>query len=81
MDTPERSIVTDPTPAAVDPLALARDLILKPSGLDDGRLDRVFGEVLRHSVDFADLYFQLARQESWSLEDGIVKDEIGRAHV
>src|SRR2546426_9579548 len=57
-----------------DPLKLARDLILRPSGLDDGRLDRVFGEVLAHSVDFADLYFQLAHQESWSLEDGIVKD-------
>ena len=27
-----------------------------------------------HSVDFADLYFQLSHQESWSLEDGIVKD-------
>src|SRR6201998_204409 len=57
-----------------DPLTLARDLILQPSGLDDRRLDRVFGEVLTHSVDFADLYFQLAHQESWSLEDGMVKD-------
>src|SRR5437868_10522328 len=57
-----------------DPLSIARDLILRPSGLDDGRLDRVFGEVMAHSVDFADLYFQLAHQESWSLEDGIVKD-------
>ena len=57
-----------------DPLALARDLILRPSGLDDRRLDRVFGEVLTHAVDFADLYFQLSHQESWSLEDGIVKD-------
>src|ERR1700739_2640931 len=57
-----------------DPLTLARDLILQPSGLDDRRLDRVFGEGLTHSVDFADLYFQLAHQESWSLEDGIVKD-------
>ena len=60
--------------AAADPLNIARDLILRPSGLDDGRLDRVFGEVMAHSVDFADLYFQLAHQESWSLEDGIVKD-------
>src|SRR5579872_1099342 len=74
MDTPKISSTTDPTSQAADPLSLARDLILKPSGLDDGRLDRVFGEVLSHSVDFADLYFQLARQESWSLEDGIVKD-------
>ena len=57
-----------------DPLAVARDLILRPSGLDDQRLDRVFGEVLTHSVDFADIYFQLAHQESWSLEDGMVKD-------
>ena len=57
-----------------DPLRLARDLILHPSGLDERRLDRVFGEVLTHSVDFADLYFQLTHQESWGLEDGIVKD-------
>src|SRR5688572_32006726 len=27
-----------------------------------------------HSVDYADLYFQLVREESWVLEDGIVKD-------
>ena len=59
---------------ASDALSIARNLILQPSGLDDSRLDRVFGEVLRHSVDFADVYFQLAREESWALEDGIVKD-------
>jgi TldD protein len=64
--------MNDTLPA--DPLTMARDLILRPSGLDDRRLDRVFGEVLSHSVDFADLYFQLSHQESWSLEDGIVKD-------
>src|SRR5215475_11519928 len=57
-----------------DPLGIARELILRPSGLDDSRLDRVFGDVLTHSVDFADLYFQVARQEAWSLEDSIVKD-------
>ncbi len=56
------------------PLNIARDLILRPSGLDDSRLERVFGEVLKHSVDFADVYFQLSREESWALEDGIVKD-------
>ena len=57
-----------------DPLSIARELILRPSGLDDSRLDKVFGEVLKHSVDFADVYFQLSREESWALEDGIVKD-------
>ena len=60
--------------ATADPLDIARELILRPSGLDDGRLDKIFGEVLQHSVDYADLYFQLARQEAWSLEDSIVKD-------
>jgi TldD protein len=62
------------TNAVSDPLSIARELILNPSGLDTSRLDRVFGEVMSYSVDFADLYFQLAHQESWSLEDGIVKD-------
>jgi len=57
-----------------DPLSLARDVILRPSGLDDSRLDRVVSQVLAHSVDFADLYFQLAHEESWALEDGIVKE-------
>ena len=55
-------------------LKLARELILRPSGLDDSRLDRVVGQVLTHSVDAADLYFQLAHEESWALEDGIVKE-------
>ncbi len=59
---------------SADPLSVARDLILHPSGLDVTRLDRVVGEMLSHSVDFADLYFQLIHEESWSLEDGIVKD-------
>src|SRR3954470_6790561 len=58
----------------IDALGIARDLILRPSGLDNSRLDKVFGEVLTHSVDFADLYFQLSHEEAWSLEDGIVKD-------
>src|SRR5215212_8793793 len=61
-------------PDSDNALTIAREVILRPSGLDDSRLDRVFGEVMRHSVDFADLYFQLSREESWALEDGIVKE-------
>ncbi|HTY95331.1 MAG TPA: metalloprotease TldD [Steroidobacteraceae bacterium] len=63
------------TPArSTDALTIARDTILAPSGLDESQLERVFGQVMSHSVDFADLYFQLAHQESWALEDGIVKE-------
>ena len=29
---------------------------------------------MSRGVDYADLYFELSREESWSLEDGIVKD-------
>ncbi|HNR23780.1 MAG TPA: metalloprotease TldD, partial [Steroidobacteraceae bacterium] len=56
------------------PLAIARELILRPGGLDVARIDRVLGEVMGHAVDAADVYFQLSREESWALEDGIVKE-------
>jgi TldD protein len=60
--------------AGAQPLELARQTILAPSGLDDERIARVLGSVMGYSVDYADLYFQLSREESWSLEDSIVKD-------
>ena len=59
---------------STDALAIARETILTPSGLDESQLDRVFGQVMSHSVDYADLYFQLAHEESWALEDSIVKE-------
>ena len=55
-------------------LEIARRSILAPSGLDDGDLNRLLSGILGHEVDSADLYFQASHQESWSLEDGIVKD-------
>jgi TldD protein len=58
----------------LDSLQLARTAILDPSGLDERRLDKVFGLLMGHAVDAADLYFQLSREESWALEDGIVKE-------
>jgi TldD protein len=54
-------------------LAAANDYLLAPYGLDDGVLDSVFGDMLSHDVDYADLYFQYSRAEGWSLEEGIVK--------
>ena len=68
--------MSDAPDASGNPSALeiARDLILRPSDLDETRLDRVLGSVLGAAVDSADLYFQLSREESWALEDGIVKE-------
>lgn len=31
------------------------------------------GTIFNHQVDYADLYFQFTKNESWSLEEGIVK--------
>jgi TldD protein len=55
-------------------LDVAQRTILAPSGLDENRLATVLGTVMSRGIDYADLYFQLSREESWSLEDGIVKD-------
>jgi TldD protein len=52
---------------------IADQLLLRPHGLAPERLDAVFGQVLGHQVDYADLYFQYSRSEAWSLEEGIVK--------
>jgi TldD protein len=60
--------------AAHDPLALARSALFAPAQLDEDRVARVLGDVMGHAVDYADVYFQATREESWSLEDGIVKD-------
>jgi len=53
--------------------ATARACLLAPYDLDTSALQRVFGDILTHSVDYADLYFQYSRAEGWSLEEGIVK--------
>ena len=51
----------------------AQATLLAPHALDQSALERVFGELLAHKVDYADLYFQYSRSEGWSIEEGIVK--------
>ena len=55
-------------------LAIAESRLLAPTGLDLDALQGAFGSLLGPGIDFGDLYFQHARRESWSMEDGIVKD-------
>ena len=54
--------------------AVAEKMILAPSGLDERRLSQVLDTLMSRGVEYADLYFELSREESWSLEDGIVKE-------
>ena len=47
---------------------------LAPGAMSLNDLTTVMNSILGKSVDAADLFFQSHRHESWSLEDGIVKD-------
>ena len=53
--------------------SIAEETLLAPYDLAPYKLERVFSQLMSHQVDFADLYFQYARSEAWSLEEGIVK--------
>jgi TldD protein len=61
------SLVTDSL------LSVVEQRLLAPSDLSPGALAPVFSRLLAPGVDYADLYFQHTRTESWSMEDGIVK--------
>ena len=57
----------------LDCLATARATLLAPYDLTDASIQKIFGEIMQHDADYADLYFQYARSEGWSLEEGRVK--------
>jgi len=62
-----------PVEPAIERLATARALLLEPYGLDESHLQRALASVFEHRADYADLYFQYTRSESYALEEGIVK--------
>ncbi len=55
-------------------LAEARNRLWMPAGIEQQDVDRLIGRLMGRDVDLGELFFQYQRQESWSLEDGIVKD-------
>ncbi len=58
----------------VDPSYLtAERCLLTPYDLSAASIASVFATLNAHRLDYADLYFQYARSEGWSLEEGIVK--------
>ncbi|MBA2722719.1 MAG: metalloprotease TldD, partial [Methylibium sp.] len=57
----------------IERLAIARQLLLEPFGLDEAKLAGALRVIGEHRIDDADLYFQYTRSEGWSLEEGIVK--------
>jgi TldD protein len=54
-------------------LDIAKATLLTPFGMDELATQKVFGTILAHRTDEADLYFQYSRSEGWALEEGEVK--------
>lgn len=52
----------------------ARQILLDPGGIELRDIEQLLGQLSGRAVDLADLYFEHTRSESWSLEDGLVKD-------
>lgn len=48
--------------------------VLEPAGLDEAKLVTTLGSMMQGGVDYADLYFQVSRSESWTLEDSIIRE-------
>ena len=55
-------------------IEIARQELLVPGGLDHAALERVLADLMGPAVDAGDLYFQSASHESWTLEDGLVRN-------
>ncbi len=56
-----------------DQIQTAMQVLLEPTGLGDHALTRTINQVMGPKIDYADLYFQHSRHESWSLDEGTVK--------
>ena len=54
-------------------IEIARRTLLEPADVGNRELDLLLGKMAGQQIDHADVYFQYARSESWSLEEGIVK--------
>jgi TldD protein len=48
--------------------------VLAPAGLEERHLNQALGSINLRDVDAADLYFQISRNESWTVEDEILKE-------
>ena len=60
----------------VDTLTVVDRQLLQPAGLDLRQLDQALGSLMTRQLDYGDLYFQFTRIETWTVEDGIVKDGV-----
>ncbi|MEC4748335.1 metalloprotease TldD [Methylomicrobium sp. Wu6] len=55
-------------------ITLAKQAILRPSGITESEIDMIMSRLLSSKADAADIYFQSTRAESWVMEGGIIKE-------
>ena len=56
------------------PLEAAAQQLLAPAGLDNRDLANTLDRIIVHDIDYADLYFEFSQAESWSMEEGIIRE-------
>jgi len=54
-------------------MTLAQAQLLQPMNLSDGQMEKVLNQAMAKHIDSADIYLQSCQEESWYLEEGIVK--------
>ena len=59
-----------------DALAVVGAQLLEPAGLELTDIDRALGALMSRQLDYADIYLQYTRFESWTVDDGIVRDGV-----
>ena len=57
-----------------NPISTVISHVLAPVGLGEQQLGKTLASMMRGGVDYADLYFQISRSESWAVEDRIVRE-------
>jgi TldD protein len=67
-----QALITD----GEDRLTLARELMLAPSGVGLRELEKALNTLMSRRLDYADLYCQQSRYETWTVEDGIVREGV-----
>ncbi len=58
---------------------IAKQTLLQPAQIQEQDLDKLLYTLSGQTIDAADIYLQSSRYESWSLEDGIIKN--GRYNI
>lgn len=56
-----------------DLIQIANDFLLRPFNLTPNNLEKIMGRAMGPSIDNADIFLQSIQEESWTLEEGIVK--------